>query len=174
MTEAEKRGRDAAISGFAHEHIVAGILMKRYGNVSLVDLPLSPYDIVIVLLTEQGENIIRAQVKTAQKSVSFTGGGRGGIDREYVSDIKIYRQSTKTCDVVIGVHPRDPDAYDLYFVPAVLIEKLDQASISLGKIADLKNNYPILERCKDSAFVTSQCQVYGILPHPHNSSSRKH
>lgn len=166
MTEAEKRGRDAAISGFAHEHIVAGILMKRYGNVSLVDLPLSPYDIVIVFKTEQGENIIRAQVKTAQHSVSFTGGGRGGVDREYVSDIKVYRQSTKTCDVVIGVHPRELDAYDLYFVPAVLIEKLSQDSISLGKIAALKNNYEILERCKDSAFITSQCQGYGILPPP--------
>jgi len=164
MTDPEKRGRDAAISGFAHEHIVAGILMKRYGNVSLVDLPLSPYDIVIVFKTDEGENIIRAQVKTAQKSVSFKGGGRGGVDREYVSDIKVYRQSTKTCDVVIGVHPRALDAYDLYFVPAILIEKLSKDSISLGKIADLKNNYPILERCKDSAFITSQCQGYGILP----------
>ena len=163
MTEAEKRGRDAAISGFAHEHIVAGILMKRYGNVSLVDLPLSPYDIVIVFKTEQGENIIRAQVKTAQNSVSFTGGGRGGVDREYVSDIKVYRQSTKTCDVVIGVHPRELDAYDLYFVPTLLVENLSQSSISLRKIAALKNNYEILERCKDTTFVTSQCQTYGIL-----------
>lgn len=164
MTEAEKRGRYAAISGFAHEHIVAGILMKRYGNVSLVDLPLSPYDIVIVFKTEQGENIIRAQVKTAQTSVSFTGGGRGGVDREYVSDVKIYRQSTKTCDVVIGVHPRDPDAYDLYIVPAILIEQLSQSSISLGKIAPLKNNYEMLDHCKDATFVIQQCQGFGILP----------
>jgi len=74
MTDAEKRGRQAAISGFAHEHIVAGILMKRYGNVSLVDLPLSPYDIVIVFKTEEGEDIIRAQVKTAQNSIPFTSG----------------------------------------------------------------------------------------------------
>jgi len=164
MTEAEKRGRDAAISGFAHEHIVAGILMKLYGNVSLVDLPLSPYDIIIVFKTEQGEDIIRAQVKTAQNSVSFTGGGRGGVDREYVSDIKVYRQSTKTCDVVIGVHPRESDAYDLYFVPTLLIEELSQSSISLRRIAALKNNYDILERCKDSTFVISHCQEYGILP----------
>jgi len=78
MTDAEKRGRDAAISGFAHEHIAAGILMKRYGNVSLVDLPLSPYDIVIVYKSEGGEDIVRAQVKTAKKAISFTGGSRGG------------------------------------------------------------------------------------------------
>jgi len=164
MTEAEKRGRDAAIGGFAHEHIVAGILMKLYGNVSLVDLPLSPYDIIIVFKTEQGEDIIRAQVKTAQNSVSFTGGGRGGVDREYVSDIKVYRQSTKTCDVVIGVHPRELNAYDLYFIPTLLIEELSQSSISLRRIAALKNNYDILERCKDSTFVISYCQESGILP----------
>ena len=72
MTEAEKRGRDAAISGFAHEHIAVGILMKRYGNVSLVDLPLSPYDIVIVYKTESGEDIVRAQVKTAKSSIINT------------------------------------------------------------------------------------------------------
>lgn len=164
MADAEKRGRDAAISGFAHEHIVAGILMKRYGNVSLVDLPLSPYDIVIVYKTEHGEDIVRAQVKTAQNSVSFTGGSRGGVDREYISDVKVYRQSPKTCDVVIGVHPRGTDSYDLYFVPTLLIDKLKQDSISLSKIEPLKNNYRILDRCKDEAFVASQCQAYGILP----------
>ena len=73
-SDAEGRGRQASIEGFANEHIVAGILMKRYQNVSLVDLPLSPYDIIIVFKDTDGkENIIRAQVKTARDSVSFTG-----------------------------------------------------------------------------------------------------
>ena len=139
--------------------------MKRYGNVSLVDLPLSPYDIVIVYKRDEGEDIVRAQVKTAQNAVSFTGGSRGGVDREYISDVKVYRQSPKTCDVVIGVHPREPDSYDLYFVPTLLIEKLSQDSISLSKIDSLKNNYQMLDRCKDATFVISQCQAYGILPH---------
>ena len=44
----EKKGKQASVDGFAHEHIAVGILMKRYQNVSLVDLPLSPYDIIIV------------------------------------------------------------------------------------------------------------------------------
>ncbi len=79
--------------------------MKRYGNVSLVDLPLSPYDIVIVYKQDQGEDIVRAQVKTARSSISFTGGTRGGVDRTYKSGIKTYTQSTETCDVVIGLHP---------------------------------------------------------------------
>ena len=164
MPNAEKRGRDAAISGFAHEHIVAGILMKKYGNVSLVDLPLLSYDIVIVYKTERGEDIVRAQVKTAQTSVSFTSGGRGGIDRQYISDVKVYRQTPKTCDVVIGVHPRGADSYDLYFIPTLLIDKLTQKSISLSKIEPLKNNYQMLDRCKDESFVVSKCKEYRIFP----------
>lgn len=163
MAEAEKRGRKAAINGFAHEHIAAGILMKRYGNVSLVDLPLSPYDIVIVYKRGQGEDIVRAQVKTAKSSISFTGGSRGGVDRTYKSGIKTYRQSTSTCDVVIGLHPYD-DSYDLYFVPSILIERLGQGSVALSRIEALKNNYEILDRCKDADFVISQAEKYGILP----------
>jgi len=136
--------------------------MKRYGNVSLVDLPLSPYDIVIVYKLEDGEDIVRAQVKTAKKLVSFTGGTRGGADRIYKSGIKTYIQSTKTCDVVIGVHPYN-DSYDLYFIPTILIEILRQSSISLSKIESLKNNYDMLDNCKNSEYVISNAKKYGIL-----------
>ena len=136
--------------------------MKRYGNVSLVDLPLSPYDIVIVYKRDQGEDIVRAQVKTAKSSISFTGGTRGGVDRTYKSGIKTYTQSTETCDVVIGLHPYD-DSYDLYFVPTILIEKLGQKSISLKKIDALKNNYGMLDNCKNSEYVISNAKKYGIL-----------
>ena len=162
MTEAEKRGRDAAISGFAHEHITAGILMKRYGNVSLVDLPLSPYDIVIVYKKEHGEDIVRAQVKTAKSSISFTGGTRGGIDRTYRSGVKTYTQSTETCDVFIGLHPYN-DSFDLYFVPTILIEQLGQSSISLSKIDTLKNNYEMLDNCRNSEYVISNAKKFGII-----------
>lgn len=162
MVDAEKRGRDAAISGFAHEHIASGILMKRYGNVSLVDLPLSPYDIVIVYKKEHGEDIVRAQVKTAQTSVSFTGGTRGGVDRTYKSGVKTYTQSTYTCDVVIGLHPHN-NHFDLYFIPTILIEALGQSSITLKKIAPLKNNYDMLDNCKNQDYVIHFAKKYGIL-----------
>lgn len=91
MTNSEERGRQASVDGFAHEHIVVGILMKKYQNVSVVDLPLSPDDIIIVRKDEDDtEDIIRAQVKTAKNSVSFIGGARGGVDREYKSGVKTY------------------------------------------------------------------------------------
>ncbi len=164
MNERQKKGKQAAIEGFAHEHIAAGILMKRFQNVSLVDLPLSSYDIIIALKKKDGsEEIIRAQVKTAKKQINFVGGRRGGIDRTYKSNVKEYVQSTKTSDVVIGVHPNENRGFDLYFVPTILIERLRQKSISLKKIEKLKNNYEILERCKDYDFVIKKCIKYKIL-----------
>lgn len=164
MPDSDKTGLQASVDGFAHEHIVAGILMKRYQNVSLVDLPLSPYDVIIVFKDPDGkENIFRAQVKTATKGVSFTGGTRGGVDRMYISGVKEYRQSTKTSDVVIGFHPRGPDSFDLYFVPTILIEQLKQKSITLKKIEGLKNNYEMLENCKNKDYVISKSKEYGII-----------
>jgi hypothetical protein len=164
MDNSEQRGRQASIEGFANEHIVAGILMKRYQNVSLVDLPLSPYDIIIVMKREdEKEDIIRVQVKTATKSIGFTGGGRGGVDREYVSDVKIYRQSTLISDIVIGVRPMENGSYELYFVPTILIESLNQNSISVNKVKQLKDNYEILERCKDKEFILQKAKEYGII-----------
>lgn len=164
MVDSDRRGLQASVDGFAHEHIVAGILMKRYQNVSLVDLPLSPYDIIIVFKDPDGkENILRAQVKTATKGITFTGGTRGGVDRKYISGVKEYRQSTKTSDVVIGLHSRGEDSFDLYFVPTILLEQLEQKSISLHKIEALKNNYEMLERCKDKDFVVTKCKEFGII-----------
>jgi hypothetical protein len=164
MSDSDTRGLQASVDGFAHEHIVAGILMKRYQNVSLVDLPLSPYDIIIVFKDLAGkENILRAQVKTATKGISFIGGTRGGVDRKYISGVKEYRQSTKTSDVVIGFHPRGQDAFDLYFVSTILIEQLEQKSISLKKIQGLKNNYEMLEQCKNRDYVIKKCCEFGIL-----------
>ena len=164
MSASDKKGLQASVNGFAHEHIVAGILMKRYQNVSLVDLPLSPYDIIIVFKQPTGkENILRAQVKTARNAISFIGGTRGGVDRMYISGVKEYKQSTKTSDVVIGLHPRDIDSFDLYFVPTILIEQLTQKSISISRIEPLKNNYEMLENCKNKDFVITKCKEYSIL-----------
>lgn len=165
-TEAEKRGRQASIEGFAHEHIVVGILMKKYQNVSLVDLPLSPYDIIVVFKDKAGkEDMIRAQVKTATKQIGFTGGARGGVDRIYKSDVKAYTQSPKTSDVIIGLHPlnKNKDSFELYFVPTILINCLNQKSISLNKIEKLKNNYYLFENCKNRKIVLEECKKYGII-----------
>ncbi len=125
---------------------------------------MSPYDIIIVRKdVDDNEDIIRAQVKTAKKAVNFTGGSRGGVDRESKSDVKKYIQSTATSDVVIGIHPIDDRTYELYFVPTILVEHLNQKSISINRISDLKENYFILENCKDEKLIIQKCSEYSIL-----------
>lgn len=164
MTRDPETGKEAAVTGFANEHIAVGLLMKRYQNVSLVDLPLSTYDIILVRKDLDGsEDILRAQVRTESKSLSFTGGQRGGVDRQYKSDVKKYRQSTHTADVVIGIHENDDGSYSLYFMPTCLIEELDQDSISLRKIEYLKDNFQMLERRKDRTWVLAEAKQAGIL-----------
>lgn len=156
----EEKGRQGAVNGFAHEHIAVGILMKKYKHVSLVDFPLEKYDVIIVLKEgDEKNNFIRAQIKTvSENSIKFTGGGRGGVDREYKSGVKEYTQSTVTSDVVIGVKPKDTGLIELYFVPTVLIEQINQKSISIGKVAALKDNYEILENCKNRDLILSMCK----------------
>lgn len=162
MSRAE-RGRQASIEGFANEKIACGILMKRYGNVSLVDLPHSPYDIIIVRKLRDGsEDIIRLQSKTATRGISFTGGTRGGVDRTYKSGVKSYVQTTKHSDCVVGVHFSNGEP-ELYFVPTLLVEKLGKKSISLNKVQHLKNNYNFLEKCKDRDYVLQKAREYGII-----------
>jgi hypothetical protein len=159
-----ERGKWASIEGFANEKIVCGLLMKRYGNVSLVDLPLSPYDIILVRKIEEGkEDIIRLQVKTASDSLKFTGGERGGVDRIYKSNVKTYVQSPELSDCIVGIC-FEGEIPALYFFPTLLIPEINQKSISLNKIQAFKNNYEILENCKDRNFVINKAKEYGILP----------
>lgn len=161
--ESEKRGMQASIDGFANEKIVCGLLMKRYGNVSQVDLPLSPYDIIIVRRLANNEDIIRLQAKTATTGVSFTGGTRGGKDRTYKSGVKTYIQSPEFSDCIVGVNFEGTEPH-LYFVPTLLINELKTKSISLNRIKAFKDNYEILERCKDRDFIIKKTQEYKIIP----------
>ena len=164
-TNRADRGKQASIDGFAHEHIVVGILMKKFQNVSLVDLPLSSYDIIIARKIEgqKKEDIIRVQVKTARKNISFTGGTRGGVDRTYKSDVKTYIQSTQTSDVIVGVQPTQEGAYNLYFVPTILIEKWGTKSKSIKKIEPLKNNYEFLINCKNYDYISKKARELKLL-----------
>lgn len=160
----QERGNQASVDGFAHELIVVGLLMKKYQNVSKVDLPLSPYDVIIVLKDQKDqENIIRAQVKTARDSLRFIGGTRGGVDRTQKSDVKIYRQSPVTSDVIIGCCPKEDHSFDLYFVPTILIDVWDTGSKSLGKIQPLLFNYDFLEKSKNHDYILSEARQLGLI-----------
>ncbi|MDM7460485.1 MAG: hypothetical protein P3X24_002385 [bacterium] len=138
--------------------------MKRYQNVSLVDLPLSKYDIIIALPRDDGgEEIIRAQVKTVSRGkISFRGGQRGGRDRITIRGVTEYLQNTQTSDVVIGLEEQNGN-FVLYFVPTCLIEALSRSSISVSRVEFLKENHDMLQRCKDRNYVLQKCREAGIL-----------
>ena len=151
----EDKGKLASARGFANENRLLAALLERGYNASRVDLPHSTYDLVVEL---DHSTIIRIQVKTVSSSgsISFKGGIRGGVDREYASDVKEYVQSTETSDVVVGVRSikvnGDSDV-NFWFVPTIYIEHLGQKSIAVKKISKFKNNWKLLENCKDNEYI---------------------
>ncbi len=152
MVETNK-GKLASAKGFANESRMLAALLERGYNASRVDLPHSTYDIVV----ELDSCIIRVQVKTVSgSSVSFVGGVRGGVDREYKSGVKEYTQTTETSDVVVGVQSERDNGerrINFYFIPTLYIVQLGQGSLSVNKIPKAKNNWILLEKCKDREFV---------------------
>lgn len=153
LDERGRKGRQASATGFANEQRLLAALLAREFNASRVDLPHSTYDIIVEL---DKDHLIRIQVKTAKKSISFIGGVRGGADREYKSDVKAYTQSTETSDIVVGVSCESNNGdtqIDFFFLPTLYIEKLNQKSIALSKIQFAKNDWEILEHCKNDDYV---------------------
>lgn len=136
------KGKIAANLGDAHEHIVAGILIRLGFNVGFVDVRGSPYDLLIVAFqSPKGKpTILRAQVKTADKSISFIGGSRGGIDREYKSGVKTYKYTTEHSDIILGI---DRDTLDIYVIPTCFVTKWG-TSKATNKMKILKNNWNVL------------------------------
>lgn len=166
MRESITSGQLAAAKGFANENRLLAALLERGYNASRVDLPHSTYDIVV---EQDDKTIIRIQVKTVGKQgrISFVGGIRGGADQYYLSGVKEYTQSTKTSDVVVGVRSIKDNGdkeVDYFFLPTVYIETLHQKSLSINKIMRTKNNWELLKRCKDKAFVFDVLNHIPLLP----------
>ena len=164
MTNWKKIGMDALTETFANKHIATGILMRKYQNVSLIDLPLRKYDLILELKENNEDGvIIKARIKAAKKGISFIGRDQGNLNRKYKSGEREYIQSTKTSDILIGINPIRENSFDLYFVPTILIENFETRSKSIGKLAALKNNYEFLERCKDHSFILRKAKQLDII-----------
>ena len=76
-------------------------------------------------------------------------------------------QNTETSDVVVGVSSQQSNGeshIDFYFIPTIYIELLGQKSLSVNKIPVAKNNWELLEQCKDRAFVLHTFGVLSGLP----------
>jgi hypothetical protein len=136
------KGKIAANLGDAHEHITTGILIRLGFDVGIVDVHGTSYDLMIIgFENPNGKKItLRAQVKTADSSVSFIGGSRGGVDREYKSGVKTYKYTTQHSDLILGV---DKSTLDIYVVPSMFLANWG-GSRATSKLQPLKNNWDIL------------------------------
>ena len=142
ITRLEK-GKIAASLGDAHEHIVAGILIRLGFDVGIVDVHGTPYDLMVVAFTDPSKanrQVLRAQVKTSDGGVTFVGGSRGGVDREYKSGVKTYKYTVAHSDLILGI---DKSTLDIYVVPTRFIEKWG-GSRATSKMQPLKDNWDIL------------------------------
>ncbi|MEW6418172.1 MAG: group I intron-associated PD-(D/E)XK endonuclease [Nitrospirota bacterium] len=131
------------ILGDAHEHYVTAILMRLGFDVSVASVKGGPYDLLITAYkngTDSEKVILRAQVKTCSTSISFIGGVRGGVDREYKSGVKEYKYSEEHNDLIIGVKK---STLDLYLVPTRFLKHFGKSK-SLNQLDSLKNNWEIL------------------------------
>lgn len=134
--------KSGAPLGDAHELFVRAIMMRLGLEAGKADLSSSAYDVVIVGMDKMnGKKLfLRVQVKTIDTSLTLTGGSRGGVDREYISNEKVYKYSTEHSDLIFGV---DRDKLDIYIVPTSFTD-LWGSSIAKSKIQILKNNWEIL------------------------------
>ncbi len=140
-------GHEASVAGFANEHIVLAVLMTKFPNSSLVNMPLASYDIIIERQIESHTRFLRAQVKTATTAISFTGGSRGGVDRTYDKNQnvdKTYVQDVSRSDLVIGIH-RGTETI-LYLIPSLIIPLLHKKSLSVKKSA-MFSNWIMIDIC---------------------------
>lgn len=136
--------KHAALLGDAHELIVAGILARLGFEVGLLAAKGGAYDLWVMAFRDSTHQIqpLRVQTKTVSKSggIKFTAGGRGGVDRIYLSDVKVYKYTEKDNDLIIGVKF---DTLDLYLVPTKFIASWGK-SRSVNKLQPLKNNWDVL------------------------------
>ena len=134
----------------AHQFITIGILVRLGFRVSMADGRGGSYDLIIPAFENFDAHpektiLIRAQSRTITKSLGFTGGGRGGINRVYIPGIKTYKYTEKHNDLIIGV---DEHSLDLYLVPTRHIQKWG-SSKSKTKLQAYKNNWNILLHWND-------------------------
>jgi len=143
--------------GDAHELFVRAIMVRLGLEAGKADLSSSAYDVLIAGMNKADSKkyFLRVQVKTIVHSLTLTGGSRGGVDRDYISDEKIYKYSIEHSDLIFGV---DTNTLDIYVVPTRFLGMWGK-SVSINKIQILKNNWEILVNWNDSYLARLKAKI---------------
>ncbi|NHI83430.1 MAG: hypothetical protein EAX81_03920 [Candidatus Thorarchaeota archaeon] len=158
VTDLNITGKDesafAADMGMAHEFLVTAILIRLGFEVGVMQVSRTPYDLWLLAYDRPDGNSVslRVQIKTVSKggTIKLTGGTRGGIDREYKSDVKEYKYSTEHSDLLIGV---DRNTFDLYLVPTSFLDDWGKSK-AVSLLKPLKNNWDLLMNWNDEFIIS--------------------
>ncbi len=152
ITKLEK-GRFNALLGEAHQHIIAGLLMRAGFFVAAAPVRTEPYDLIVIAYRDHKNRpeekvLLRAQCRTISKgkSLRLVGGVRAGIDREYRHPSpKEYKYTEKHNDLIIAI---DEDDFALYIVPTRLTREWGK-SVSIARLKPFRNRFDLLLNWRD-------------------------
>lgn len=143
-----EKGKFSALLGEAHQHIIAGLLMRAGFFVAAAPVRTEPYDLIVIAYHDHGNRpndkvLLRIQCRTISKgkSLRLVGGIRAGVDRSYQRPSpKEYKYTEEHNDLIIAI---DEDDFSLYIIPTRLTESWGK-SVSVKKLKPFRNRFDLL------------------------------
>jgi hypothetical protein len=134
--------------GEAHQHIIAGILLRLGFAIAAAPVRTGAYDLIVTAYFDRDrqpekEILLRAQCRTVHrgKSLRLVGGIRGGVDRIYLRPSpKEYKYTEEHNDLILAI---ETETLDIFVVPTRLTKHWGK-SVSMRKLEPLRNRFCIL------------------------------
>lgn len=142
----QDEGLFSAMLGEAHQHIIAGLLLRAGFAVATAPVRTGAYDLIITAYPDrdnQPQNwiLLRAQCRTVVKNLKLIGGVRGGVDRRYLRPSpKEYKYTEQHNDLIIGINK---ETLDLYIVPTRFTQEWGK-TVALSRMEPLRWRLDIL------------------------------
>lgn len=147
----QEEGLFSAMLGEAHQHIIAGLLLRAGFAVAAAPVRTGAYDLIITAYRDrtnqpQEHVLLRTQCRTILKSLKLIGGVRGGVDRQYLRPSpKEYKYTEEHNDLIIGIHK---ETLDLYIIPTRFTHQWGK-SVAVSRIAPLQWRFDLLLNWRD-------------------------
>jgi hypothetical protein len=141
--------------GEAHQHIIAGILLRLGFAIAAAPVRTGAYDLIVTAYFDRDrqpekEILLRAQCRTVQqgKSLRLVGGIRGGVERIYLRPSpKEYKYTEEHNDLILAI---EAETLDIFVIPTRLTRYWGK-SVSVRKLEPLRNRFDILLNWNEDA-----------------------
>lgn len=147
------KGKFSALLGEAHQHIIAGLLMRAGFFVAAAPVRTEPYDLIVIAYRDYENRpdekvLLRTQCRTISKgkSLRLVGGVRAGVDRDYRHPSpKEYKYTEEHNDLIVAINEDD---FSLYIVPTRLTKRWGK-SVSVRRLELFRNRFDLLLNWRD-------------------------